>query len=98
MADARKLHILTELRRAHGITLEQMAQACGLVGKRSRESVADWERGLSTPHARQRPKFIDYLGNTLGLCSNPSHLHAVWSVLVEEWGWEPLSDKEQADC
>jgi tetratricopeptide (TPR) repeat protein/transcriptional regulator with XRE-family HTH domain len=94
MANARKLYVLTELRNARGITLEQMAQACGLVGKRSRESVADWERGKSIPHIRKRPKIIEYLGQTLGLRYDSTQFQAVWDVFVEEWNWEPLSTSE----
>ena len=94
MVNARKLTILTDLRRTSGVTLEQMARACGLVGTKSRESVVAWERGQSVPRARFRPNFIDYLGETLGLRHDPDTFHNVWDVVVEEWGWEPLGDAE----
>jgi transcriptional regulator with XRE-family HTH domain len=94
MSDPEKLAILAELRRAKGITLQQMAEACGLDGKRSRESVAAWERGLSIPHTRKRAKLIDYVGNTLGLRRDPHLFQMVWDVLVEQWGWEPIDSVE----
>lgn len=94
MADPRKLYILTELRHERAITLERMAVACGLSGKRSRESVAAWERGQSIPHIRKRPKVMDYLGNVLGLRDDPAQFQAVWDILVDEWDWEPINAAE----
>lgn len=94
MPNAYKLSALTDVRKAAGLTLEQMANACGLYKKKSRESAGAWERGQSVPNARLRPKFIDYLGNTLGLQASPQRFHEVWQILVDEWEWEPVNDDE----
>jgi tetratricopeptide (TPR) repeat protein len=94
MPDAHRLVVLTELRRAARVTLEQMARDCGLTGRKGRESVSAWERGQSVPHTRSRTKFIDYLGNTLGLRTNAAQFYAVWNVLVDQWDWDPVSEAE----
>jgi transcriptional regulator with XRE-family HTH domain len=94
MPDPYKLMFLSELRRAAHITLEHMARDCGLVSRKGRESASTWEQGQSVPHARNRTRFIDYLGNTLGLRHEPARFMALWSILVEEWQWNPLSDEE----
>jgi tetratricopeptide (TPR) repeat protein/transcriptional regulator with XRE-family HTH domain len=94
MPNSYRLFVLTELRRAAGVTLVQMARACGLVGGKARDSVSAWERGKKRPHPGQRPKFVDYLGYTLGLHTNPERFHEIWTVLEEEWGWEPISEDE----
>lgn len=94
MPNPRNLTILTDLRRACGVSLEQMAGRCGLTGTRSRESVAAWERGQSVPRKRFRPKFIDYLGDTLGLRHEPARFDEVWDVLVHEWDWDELGEDE----
>ena len=94
MPNPYRLSVLEELRRAAGVTLEQMAQACGLAGHRGRLSVSAWEQGHSKPHARRRTKFIDYLGMTLRLRDDPARFRAVWAVLVEEWDWDEVSEAE----
>ena len=94
MPNAHRLTILAELRRKAHVTLEQMAQACGLVSRKGRESASAWEQGQSVPHARTRTKFIDYLGDTLRLQSEPALFHQVWGVLVDEWNWEPVGEAE----
>lgn len=91
MPNARKLFILATLRQTAGIPLKEMARACGLSGSRAYESASAWERGKSIPHSRLRPKFIEYLTRMLGLQHDLGQLEKVWEVLVEEWGWEPLS-------
>ncbi len=97
MPDPHRLMVLTDLRKAAGITLARMAHCCGLIGRKSHESASAWERGLSVPHARLRPKFLAYLWRDLGLCHDPTHFYAVWTVLVEEWGWEALSARERQE-
>lgn len=94
MVNIYRLMILSDLRHSAGITLTQMAQACGLYGKKSCESASAWERGKSIPHMRIRPKFIAYLCTTLGLWRDSVRLQHVWQTLVDEWGWEPLSPEE----
>lgn len=90
MPKHQRLAMLVQLRKAAGVTLAQMAHACGLRGKRAYESVAAWERGEATPRPAIRDQFLLYLAHTLNLANQPATLRAVWEVLVEEWGWEPL--------
>ncbi|MBK9711484.1 MAG: ATP-binding protein [Kouleothrix sp.] len=94
MPDPHRLAILTELRREASVTLEQMALACGLVGRKGRESASAWERGQSAPHIRSRTRFIDYLGNLLGLRNDPARFLAVWERLAEQWGWDSVGEAE----
>lgn len=90
MPNPDRLHILIQLRKQARISLGQMANACGLVGKRGYDSASAWERGLSTPHSNVRFGFRLYLAQTLGLAADPGKLTAVWDILVDEWDWEPL--------
>lgn len=90
MPNPDRLHILIQLRKRAHVSLALMAYACGLTGKRGYESASAWERGLSTPHSNVRFSFRLYLAHTLGLASDPLKLTAVWNILVDEWGWEPL--------
>ncbi len=92
-ANAHRLYKLTELREAKGLTLAEMADYCGLLSRRGRESVGRWEQGLSVPYAKRRSGFLVYLRN--GLSLNGTEVMDIWDVLVEEWQWEPLSEKEQ---
>lgn len=94
MPDPFKLTKLTEVRKAAGVTLAQMARACGLHGNRSYESASAWERGLSVPNTRLRPKFISYLLHVLGLRNEPEEFQVVWEILMDEWGWEPINAVE----
>lgn len=87
--NAQRLYALTALREGRGLTLTEMAQYCGMNSVRGRESVGRWEQGLSVPHARRRPKVLDYLQQ--GLQLDPAKLAEVWEILVEEWEWEPLA-------
>ncbi len=90
MPDHRRLAVLTQLRKAAGVSLAQMAHACGLQGKRAYESAAAWERGESVPRRSVRPAFLLYLAHTLNLAADRATLAAVCGVLADEWGWEPL--------
>ncbi|MCS7290602.1 MAG: hypothetical protein NZ699_15845, partial [Roseiflexus sp.] len=90
MPDHRRLAVLIRLRKAAGVTLTQMAHACGLRGKRAYESAAAWERGESVPRPSVRDAFLLYLAHALNLAADCATLTAVWDVLAEEWGWEPL--------
>ncbi|MFV9505261.1 MAG: tetratricopeptide repeat protein [Oscillochloridaceae bacterium umkhey_bin13] len=94
MADPHRLVLLARLRTEARVTLAQMARVCGLAGARAYESASAWERGASVPHRRLRPGFISYLADTLGLARDPDQLAAVWAILVEQWGWEPLTTDE----
>lgn len=96
MPDHCRLAVLTQLRKAAGVTLAQMAHACGLHGKRAYESAAAWERGESVPRPSVRHAFLVYLAHTLNLAADRATLAAVWNVAVEEWGWEPLHPADWA--
>lgn len=95
MPDAARLTILADLRNAANVTLAQMATACGLKGRTAYESASAWEQGSSVPRSRVRHHFLNYLATTLGLASDLPLLKTVWSILVEEWGWEPLTARER---
>lgn len=90
MPNPERLHILTQLRKRAHVSLVQMAHTCGLIGKRGYDSASAWERGLSMPHSSVRFSFRIYLAHTLGLAADLGQFVAVWEILVDEWGWEPL--------
>jgi transcriptional regulator with XRE-family HTH domain len=52
---------LAEARKAAGLTQEKVAEAVGV----ERQTVSDWERGISTPHPGQRPDYAEVLGMTM---------------------------------
>ena len=95
MPDAYRLFVLTRLREARGLTLEEMARCCGLPGKRGRETAGRWERGQSIPHHGRRSPFIAYLCKDLGLAHDEKQFDQVFDVLCEEWGWEQLNEVER---
>ncbi|WP_129677835.1 tetratricopeptide repeat protein [Candidatus Chloroploca sp. Khr17] len=94
MPDRHQLAILTRLRKAAKVTLAEMARACSLNGNRAYESAGAWERGEAVPRATLRVPFLGYLAQTLRLADDHATLAAIWDVLVQAWGWEPL---EEAD-
>lgn len=89
------LSILTELRERAGLSQEQAARYCGLRGRQSRKTIGEWEMGNSVPRANRRVKIIGYLWHHLQLRQDPALFDAVWDVLVEEWGWDPLRADER---
>jgi predicted ATPase len=92
-----RLTLLADLRLAAGLTLADMARRCGLRGNQSHQTAGAWERGAMIPsEARRRPHFLGYLWDDLGLRHDPARFEAVWAMLVDEWGWEPLGDREWA--
>ncbi len=97
-SNAQRLTILTELRLAAGLTLAAMALRCGLRGNQSHQTAGAWERGEMVPNAgRRRMHFMGYLWDDLRLRHDPNRFEAVWELLVEEWLWEPISDREWAE-
>jgi tetratricopeptide (TPR) repeat protein/transcriptional regulator with XRE-family HTH domain len=88
------LTLLTDLRKAAGLNLSDMAWACGLCGNQSHQTAGAWELGRMTPTARRRAPFLRYLWDTLRLRQQPAQLETLWETLVEEWDWEPISDGE----
>jgi hypothetical protein len=91
-----RLAILTQLRESARPRISQatMAEVCGLSGRTSRLTVGEWERGVAIPHANRRPHLLHYLWDTLQLRCDPQQFEEVWQILVEEWAWEPISDRE----
>jgi len=91
-----RLAILTQLRENARPRISQatMAEVCGLSGRTSRLTVGEWERGTAIPHANRRPHLLHYLWDTLQLRCDPQQFEEVWQILVEEWMWEPISDRE----
>lgn len=94
MTNPSRLEILTDLRKEAGLSLSQMARRCGLRGRQSHQTAGAWERGVYVPNANRRTPFIGYLWDDLGLRRDPARFEEVWSVLVEEWAWAPISDAE----
>jgi transcriptional regulator with XRE-family HTH domain len=90
------LAVLIELREAAGLTQADAAERCGLRGRQSRKTLAAWELGQSTPRQRYRIPVALYLLRDLNLRADPDRFDAVYAILVDEWGWEPLEDAERA--
>ncbi|MEM7131460.1 MAG: tetratricopeptide repeat protein [Chloroflexota bacterium] len=92
-----RLQILVDLRKQVRPRLSQKAAAAklGLDSNQGRKTVGDWELGKYAPNeGNRRLPFIHYLWDALGLRRDPVEFEAVWQILVEEWEWEPISDKE----
>jgi tetratricopeptide (TPR) repeat protein len=93
--DPHRLAILTELRKEAGLTLADMARACGLHGQQSHQTAGAWEMGRMIPEeGRRRQAFLYYLWDGLRLRATPTRVESVWAVLVEEWGWQEITDRE----
>ena len=92
----RKTTILAELRQQADLTQDQAGAYFGLKGKKRRDSVGNWERGVERPHHRLRAQFITYLWRVLGLCNNPHLFEQTWQeVMVGQWQWLPLYRNER---
>lgn len=89
------LSILTELRTQRGLTLTDMARACGLTGQQSHQMAGRWEHGISTPKPYRRRDFCKWLWDDLRLRNDPPKFAEVWRVLEDEWNWKPLTEAEQ---
>lgn len=95
--NSHRLQRLTTLRKARKLTLDDMAAACGLTGSQRHQTAGSWERGRHRPdETERRGAFIAYLWDTLGLAADPDEFHSIWAILVEEWGWAPLTPAELA--
>ncbi|MEZ4614302.1 MAG: tetratricopeptide repeat protein [Caldilineaceae bacterium] len=46
---------------------------------------------------RRRAHFIGYLWDDLQLRDDPAGFETTWAILVEEWGWAPIEDREWSD-
>ncbi|MFL5802155.1 MAG: ATP-binding protein [Roseiflexaceae bacterium] len=97
MPNPQRLLILTTLREQAGLSLSEMARRFGLHGTQSRKTVSAWERGELTPRKRRRVACIGYLWDDLRLRKAPDQFAAVWDILVDQWGWEPIGDQEWRD-
>lgn len=97
MLDPLKLRTLTNLREEAGLTLSTMAMKCGLKGTHARITAGAWEQGRWSPRETRRMQFIGYLWDDLKLREDPGQFYRAWDILVEEWGWEPISETEQQE-
>ncbi|MEM7127582.1 MAG: NB-ARC domain-containing protein [Chloroflexota bacterium] len=89
-----RLNILCKVREEAGLTQKDAALACGITSKQGRLTLAKWEQGKSIPNRTRRERMIGYLWDTLRLRNNPAKFEEVWTVLVEEWGWDEIGDRE----
>jgi transcriptional regulator with XRE-family HTH domain len=94
MPDPTKLKKLIDLRRASGKSQAEAAIYLGLAPS-ARNEIRRWEYGEKIPPLKYRTLFIPYLWDFLSLHRNPDQFEAVWGVLVEEWQWDPLSERER---
>lgn len=94
MPDPMKLRNLINLRRAARKSQAQAAVYFGLAPS-ARNEIRRWEYGEKSPPPKYRILFIGYLWDFLNLRQNPEHFEAMWAVLVEEWEWYPLSERER---
>lgn len=94
MPNPTRLDILRVLREQAAISQETAAAYCGLSGRQGRLSLGAWERGERIPQPKRRARFIPYLWDHLRLRRNHQQFQQVWELLVEEWGWEPITDRE----
>lgn len=88
-----KTEKLEQLRIDHmpKVTIVAMAKYFSM----DREAVRAWELGESHPAPTRRARFISYLLDVLGLRSNLDNLHQLWNtIMVDEWGWDRLSNEE----
>lgn len=92
--DATKLRILTDLREDSSLTLSKVAEIFGLSTQNGYAAVSKWESGVSAPQAAKRDDFKVYLWDHLRLRQDTEKFEEVWKILVEEWGWKPISDDE----
>lgn len=94
MPNPTRLDILRLLREQAAISQETAAVHCGLSGRQGRLSLGAWERGESIPQSKRRARFIPYLWDQLRLRRDHQQFQQVWEMLVEEWDWEPITDRE----
>ncbi len=87
-----KLEDLVDLRKQANLNQGDVA---GFFGMSDYGSVAAWEQGKSKPFPARRQRFIVYLLDKLLLRRDREKFGLLWQdIMVEEWGWEPLSDEE----
>jgi hypothetical protein len=94
MPDPMKLKKLVDLRRAAGKSQAEAAVYFGLA-RSARNEIRRWEYGEKIPPPKYRTLFVEYLWDFLDLRQKPEQLENVWAILVEQWGWYPLSEREQ---
>jgi tetratricopeptide (TPR) repeat protein/transcriptional regulator with XRE-family HTH domain len=88
-ADAKKTELLYRARRKVRISQTKAGAHFGV----SRDSVSEWENGLSIPERDRLPLFASYLWDVLGLRHTPEVFDHIWlEVIVREWGGSLLED------
>lgn len=94
MPDPMKLKKMVDLRRAAGKSQAEAAVYFGLA-RSARNEIRRWEYGEKIPPPKYRTLFVEYLWDFLDLRQKPEQLENVWAILVEQWGWDPLSERER---
>lgn len=96
MPNPSRLQILIDLRRETRPRLSQDAVATifGLDARQGRKTVGAWELGQQVPDKNRRTRFIGYLWDDLKLRNDPVKFEEVWTILTEEWRWDPIADAE----
>lgn len=94
MPNPTRLQILADLRRQARLSQTVVAKKFRLDSNYGRKAVGTWEQGANSPEKERRSPFIGYLWDDLGLRNDPEKFEVVWQILVEEWGWAPISDEE----
>ena len=90
--DPQKLDRLIQLRKKAKVS---QAEAASFFDMKNYGSIANWESGRSKPWVSRRPDFIIYLIDKLGLRQEYPQFLELWNeVIVEEWGWDPLTEAE----
>src|SRR5687768_14508687 len=94
MPDPMKLKKVADLRRAVGKSQAEAASYFGLA-RSARNVIRLWEYGEKIPSPKYRAPFIGYLWDFLNLRENPQQFEDVWSILAEQWEWDPLNEVER---
>lgn len=88
-----RLEILRRLRTSQGVTQAEAARALGL-GAGGRDLLRVWEYGERIPELKYQEPFIIYLAHILNLQQNRKCFDEVWTILVKEWDWTPVTELE----
>lgn len=83
--------VLAKLRDAAGLTQDEAGESLGFRGKKPRDAISGWERGMYPPGDHRLYDFMKYLWYTLGLEHEPLKFGEVWrDVAHGQWLWPQL--------
>lgn len=85
---------LVELRERAKLSQADAARLCGLTGRQSRKTFANWEQGVAPPRKSRRKKVIGYLWDYLRLREMPEEFERIWGILADRWNWDAISNEE----